>query len=53
MAELFGGHIVAKYLKEVEGVGAVFSLSEGKKIKIRYRSVPWRYVRRIRQPPCH
>ena len=29
MAELFGGHIVAKYLKEVEDVGAVFSLSGG------------------------
>ena len=29
MAELYGGHIVAKYLKEVEEVGAVFSLSGG------------------------
>lgn len=29
MTELYGGHIVAKYLKEVEGVGAVFSLSGG------------------------
>jgi acetolactate synthase-1/2/3 large subunit len=29
MAELFGGHVVAKYLKEVEAVGAVFSLSGG------------------------
>ncbi len=29
MAELFGGHVVAKYLKEVEDVGAVFSLSGG------------------------
>ena len=29
MAELYGGHIVAKYLKEVENVGAVFSLSGG------------------------
>lgn len=29
MAEISGGHIVAKYLKEVEKVGAVFSLSGG------------------------
>jgi len=29
MAELFGGHVVAKYLHEVEEVGAVFSLSGG------------------------
>jgi acetolactate synthase-1/2/3 large subunit len=29
MSELYGGHIVAKYLKEIEGVGAVFSLSGG------------------------
>jgi acetolactate synthase-1/2/3 large subunit len=29
MADLFGGHVVAKYLKEVEEVGAVFSLSGG------------------------
>jgi len=29
MAELYGGHVVAKYLKEVEEVGAVFSLSGG------------------------
>jgi acetolactate synthase-1/2/3 large subunit len=29
MATLSGGHVVAKYLKEVEGVGAVFSLSGG------------------------
>ena len=29
MAEIFGGHIVARYLKEVENVGAVFSLSGG------------------------
>ena len=29
MSELFGGHIVAKYLKEVEQVEAVFSLSGG------------------------
>ena len=29
MAEIFGGHIVARYLKEVEDVGAVFSLSGG------------------------
>ena len=29
MAELFGGHVVAKYLKEIEDVGAVFSLSGG------------------------
>ena len=29
MSELFGGHIVAKYLKEVERVEAVFSLSGG------------------------
>ena len=29
MAELHGGHVVAKYLKEVEEVGAVFSLSGG------------------------
>jgi threonine dehydrogenase-like Zn-dependent dehydrogenase len=29
MAELFGGHVVAKYLKEVEEVGVIFSLSGG------------------------
>jgi acetolactate synthase-1/2/3 large subunit len=29
MAELYGGHLVAKYLREVEEVGAVFSLSGG------------------------
>ncbi|UCE56379.1 MAG: thiamine pyrophosphate-binding protein [Desulfobacterales bacterium] len=29
MAELYGGHLVAKYLKEVEEVGTVFSLSGG------------------------
>ena len=29
MADLYGGHVVAKYLKEVEEVGAVFSLSGG------------------------
>ena len=29
MAELYGGHVVAKYLREVEEVGAVFSLSGG------------------------
>jgi acetolactate synthase I/II/III large subunit len=29
MAKLYGGHVVAKYLKEVEAVGAVFSLSGG------------------------
>ncbi len=29
MAEIYGGHLVAKYLKEVEDVGAVFSLSGG------------------------
>ncbi|MBU2515045.1 thiamine pyrophosphate-binding protein [bacterium] len=29
MGELYGGHIVAKYLKEVEGVDTVFSLSGG------------------------
>lgn len=29
MAEIFGGHLVAKYLKEVEGVSTVFSLSGG------------------------
>jgi acetolactate synthase-1/2/3 large subunit len=29
MSELFGGHLVAKYLKEVEGVSTVFSLSGG------------------------
>jgi len=29
MATLSGGHVVAKYLKEVEDVGAVFSLSGG------------------------
>jgi acetolactate synthase-1/2/3 large subunit len=29
MAELFGGHVVAKYLKEIEEVEAVFSLSGG------------------------
>lgn len=29
MGEIFGGHLVAKYLKEVEGVNTVFSLSGG------------------------
>ncbi len=29
MGDLYGGHIVAKYLKEVEGVDTVFSLSGG------------------------
>jgi acetolactate synthase-1/2/3 large subunit len=29
MTDLYGGHIVAKYLKKVEEVGAVFSLSGG------------------------
>jgi acetolactate synthase-1/2/3 large subunit len=29
MAEIYGGHLVAKYLKEVEDVGTVFSLSGG------------------------
>jgi len=29
MAEIYGGHVVAKYLNEVEEVGAVFSLSGG------------------------
>ena len=29
MAEIAGGHIVARYLKEVEGINAVFSLSGG------------------------
>jgi len=29
MAELFGGHLVAKYLKETEGIDTVFSLSGG------------------------
>jgi len=29
MAELYGGHVVAKYLREVENVGAIFSLSGG------------------------
>jgi acetolactate synthase-1/2/3 large subunit len=29
MAGIFGGHLVAKYLKEVEGVDTVFSLSGG------------------------
>jgi acetolactate synthase-1/2/3 large subunit len=29
MADLYGGHVVAKYLREVEEVGAVFSLSGG------------------------
>ncbi|MBU1743176.1 MAG: thiamine pyrophosphate-binding protein, partial [Proteobacteria bacterium] len=29
MSEIYGGHLVAKYLKEVEDVGAVFSLSGG------------------------
>jgi thiamine pyrophosphate-dependent acetolactate synthase large subunit-like protein len=29
MAELHGGHVVAKYLKDVEEVGVVFSLSGG------------------------
>jgi len=29
MTELYGGHVVAKYLHEVEKVGAVFSLSGG------------------------
>jgi acetolactate synthase-1/2/3 large subunit len=29
MADIFGGHLVAKYLKQVEGVEVVFSLSGG------------------------
>ena len=29
MAEIYGGHLVAKYLKEVEDVDTVFSLSGG------------------------
>jgi len=29
MAEIYGGHLVAKHLKEVEGVSTVFSLSGG------------------------
>ena len=29
MAEIFGGHLVAKYLKEYEGIETVFSLSGG------------------------
>jgi acetolactate synthase-1/2/3 large subunit len=29
MSEIYGGHLVAKYLKEVEGVDTVFSLSGG------------------------
>ncbi|HCY87179.1 MAG TPA: thiamine pyrophosphate-binding protein [Desulfobacteraceae bacterium] len=29
MAEIFGGHIAAKYMKEVEGVDTVFTLSGG------------------------
>ncbi len=29
MAEIYGGHLVAKYLKEVEKVGTVFALSGG------------------------
>ena len=29
MGEIFGGHLVARYLKEIENVGAVFSLSGG------------------------
>lgn len=29
MSAVFGGHLVARYLKEVENVGAVFSLSGG------------------------
>jgi len=29
MAEIFGGHLVAKYLKEMEGINTVFSLSGG------------------------
>lgn len=29
MAEIYGGHLVAKYLKDVEDVGTVFSLSGG------------------------
>lgn len=29
MAEIYGGHIVAKYLKEVEGIDTIFSLSGG------------------------
>jgi len=29
MSEIYGGHLVAKYLKEVEGVETVFSLSGG------------------------
>jgi acetolactate synthase-1/2/3 large subunit len=29
MAEIYGGHLAARYLKEVEGVSTVFSLSGG------------------------
>ncbi len=29
MSKIYGGHIVAKYLKEVEGIDTVFSLSGG------------------------
>ena len=29
MAEIYGGHLVAKYLKKVEKVGTVFALSGG------------------------
>ncbi len=29
MAEIFGGHLVAKYLKENENVGIVFTISGG------------------------
>ena len=29
MAELYGGHVVAKYLREVENVGTIFSLAGG------------------------
>ena len=29
MAEIFGGHLVARYLKQAEGVDTVFALSGG------------------------
>lgn len=29
MSEIYGGHLVAKYLKEIEGISTVFSLSGG------------------------
>jgi len=29
MGEIYGGHLVAKYLKEVEGVDTVFGLVSG------------------------